>query len=149
MGLLLSTVSVDVTINDLNGYTFIHPIVGFDVYTIFTIEDVQESIDFATGLLNGDFILTDDFGNQILDISNNSIMQTFVYDIDNNGSIDSINVNDVSSYRSEFLNNFVFSGFLLNGTPIIIKENLTEKLSATGLTDLETDWLNKENLTYV
>ena len=60
-----------------------------------------------------------------------------------------IALNEVNSYRSEFTSPYVYSGFLLNGDPIIkrVVDN-TEEL-AQGVTDLETDWTNRITLTYL
>lgn len=57
-------------------------------------------------------------------------------------------LNEVTDYRSSFDSPYIYSGFLLNGDPVIKRclDN-TEEL-AQGVTDLEADWLNRTTLTY-
>lgn len=53
-----------------------------------------------------------------------------------------------SNYRSEFINGYVYSGATLDSTYYIFRENLSGVEVATNVTDLETDWINKEILVY-
>jgi hypothetical protein len=58
--------------------------------------------------------------------------------------------NIVTDYRSEFeTDNYIYAGFLLNSSPVITRviDNTLEE--AQGVTDLETDWTNRINLTYI
>lgn len=58
--------------------------------------------------------------------------------------------NIVTDYRSEFeTDNYIYAGFLLNSSPVITRviDNTLEE--AQGVTDLEPDWTNRINLTYI
>ena len=59
-------------------------------------------------------------------------------------------VNEVTDYRSSYeTDGYIYSGMLLNTSPYIIRtiNNTTE--TAQSLTDLEADWANRLNLTYI
>ena len=55
----------------------------------------------------------------------------------------------VEDYRSEYDTNYIYSGWHEEATPVIIREHLTIKQTAQGVTDLDTDWGNKTSLTYI
>jgi hypothetical protein len=88
MGLFLSTVSTDVTINDLKGYTFVHPTVNFVLYDLFTEEDIQESDDLQTEVAAGTVIITDENGRILSDLSTATYMLQATYDANNDGKVD-------------------------------------------------------------
>jgi len=58
---------------------------------------------------------------------------------------------NIDYYRSEYdpISGFIYSGYLLNGTPTIkrTKDNIVE--FGTNITSLETAWTNRLTLTYV
>jgi len=86
-------------------------------------------------------------GKGKLDITPANLHEVVGNTTDEKGS--DIAINSVNSYRSEFTDPYVYSGYLLNGVPVIkrVVDN-TEEL-AQGLTDLETDWTNRLTLTYI
>ena len=55
----------------------------------------------------------------------------------------------VSSYRSDADGLTIYAGYLLNGNPVITRYIEGVIATAQGVTDLETDWANRLNLTYV
>lgn len=55
----------------------------------------------------------------------------------------------VTSYRSDADGLTVYAGYLLNGNPVITRYIEGVLATAQGVTDLETDWANRLNLTYV
>lgn len=59
-----------------------------------------------------------------------------------------LTLNTVENYRSDYHNLYSYSGFLLNGNPVIrrFKDSIEE--TAENVTDLETDWNNRLTLTY-
>jgi hypothetical protein len=71
--ILLSTVT-SVTIEDLGGIIFTHPVVNFVLYDSalsqneFELEELKLSLDLQEAVDNGDVLLVDGLGNPILDI---------------------------------------------------------------------------------
>lgn len=58
--------------------------------------------------------------------------------------------NTVTDYRSSFeADGYIYSGFLLNTTPTIIRTVDNTEETAQSVTDLETDWANRLILTYI
>lgn len=57
--------------------------------------------------------------------------------------------NTVTSLRSDIDVSDLYSGYLLNTVPTIKKYNAGVETFAQGVTDLETDWANRLNLTYI
>jgi len=57
--------------------------------------------------------------------------------------------NTLASYRSDIVVSDIYSGYLLNSTPIIKKYNNGIETFAQGVTDLEPDWANRLILTYI
>ncbi len=57
--------------------------------------------------------------------------------------------NTVTSYRSDAVGTTIYAGYLLNGNPVITRYIEGVLATAQGVTDLETDWANRLNLTYV
>ena len=55
----------------------------------------------------------------------------------------------VTSYRSDAVGTTIYAGYLLNGNPVITRYIEGVLATAQGVTDLETDWANRLNLTYV
>ena len=55
----------------------------------------------------------------------------------------------VTSYRSDAAGTTIYAGYLLNGNPVITRYIEGVIATAQGVTDLETDWANRLNLTYV
>ena len=55
----------------------------------------------------------------------------------------------VTSYRSDAVGTTIYAGYLLNGNPVITRYIEGVIATAQGVTDLETDWANRLNLTYV
>lgn len=53
------------------------------------------------------------------------------------------------NYRSEYNEGFIYAGFLLDDNIVINKTKDGITTYATGLTDLEADWSNRYNLTYI
>jgi hypothetical protein len=59
MGVLLTTVS-SVTINDLGGRIFTHPLVGYDLTTEFSYDEIRNSFDLGSELDGGAVTITND-----------------------------------------------------------------------------------------
>ena len=59
--------------------------------------------------------------------------------------------NTITDYRSayESSDNKVYDGYLLNGVITITREKDSTIEFAQSLTNLETDWINRLNLTYI
>jgi hypothetical protein len=57
--------------------------------------------------------------------------------------------NALASYRSDITESTIYSGYLLNSTPVIKKYIDGIETFATGVTDLETDWIDRLTLTYI
>lgn len=58
--------------------------------------------------------------------------------------------NTVVDYRSNFeTDNYVYAGYNLNSTPTITRTIDNTLQNAQGVVDLETDWANRLNLTYI
>jgi len=59
--------------------------------------------------------------------------------------------NTMTSYRSDINDpdNYLYTGYLLNGTPVIKRYLDGIEAFAQGVTNLETDWTNRLNLTYI
>ena len=55
----------------------------------------------------------------------------------------------VTSYRSDADGLTIYAGYLLNGNPVITRYIEGVLATAQSVTDLETDWANRLNLTYV
>lgn len=55
----------------------------------------------------------------------------------------------VTSYRSDADGLTIYAGYLLNGSPVITRYIEGVIATAQGVTNLETDWANRLNLTYV
>ena len=65
------------------------------------------------------------------------------------GGTSTLQTNNISSYRCD-LDVYYYSGWLVDGSTIVIKRtDGDDDEFATGLTDLETDWANRVNLTYI
>lgn len=65
------------------------------------------------------------------------------------GGSSTLETNNISSYRCD-LDVYYYSGWLVDGSTIVIKRtDGDDDEFATGLTDLETDWANRVNLTYI
>lgn len=60
-----------------------------------------------------------------------------------------IAINNVSSYRSSFDYPYIYSGFLLEGVPIVKRYLNGVDTFAQNVIDLETSWTNRLTLTYV
>jgi hypothetical protein len=60
-----------------------------------------------------------------------------------------ISGNDIKHYRTTFDYNYIYSGWELNLTNYIKRTDGFTDEYAQGLTDLETNWLNRENLIYI
>ena len=88
MALFLSTVSADVTITDLKGYTFVHPLVDYPLYDLFTEQDIEESINLQTEVTNGTVVITDENSRVVLDLSSAVYMLQATYDANNDGKVD-------------------------------------------------------------
>lgn len=88
MSLLLTTVSENVTVLDLKGYTFVHPTVNFVLYDLFTIQDIEDSVDLQTELNAGNVTITDSNGKDITNLSITDVMFNTTYDSNNDGKID-------------------------------------------------------------
>ena len=83
--------------------------------------------------------------NDSLEIALQKLDET-IENIENNGGV----TNTVTNYRSQFeIDLKVYAGYILNDEIKItrVKDNLLE--TAINLVDLETDWNNRLNLTYV
>jgi hypothetical protein len=58
--------------------------------------------------------------------------------------------NTITDYRSSFeVDLYIYSGYLLDTVPIIIRTINNTLETAIGLTNLEADWTNRLNLTYI
>ena len=57
----------------------------------------------------------------------------------------------LTSYRADFQqsNGYIYSGYLLNSLPFVVRRKFSIREVATGVTDLETAWTNRLALTYV
>jgi hypothetical protein len=62
MRVLLATTgtSSPVVISDLNGVSFMHPTVEFDLLSEFTLEELYESVDLPAAVAAGTITLVDD-----------------------------------------------------------------------------------------
>jgi hypothetical protein len=63
-------------------------------------------------------------------------------------SVSPVSVKSVTSYRSSINSLIIYSGYLLDSLAIIKKCDNSIISYATTVTDLETDWSNRLNLTY-
>lgn len=88
MSLFLSTVSADVTINDLKGYTFVHPTVDYNLLQRFTLEDLVESTDLQTAVTAGTVIIKNVKGTTVTSVSTTDYMLKSEYDNNDDGKID-------------------------------------------------------------
>lgn len=86
--LFLSTVSTNVTINDLKSYTFNHPTISFPLYDVFTKEDIEESTDLQTAIDTNLVIIQDSFGNVLNDVNQTTPLTKNTYDNNDDGKID-------------------------------------------------------------
>ena len=61
-----------------------------------------------------------------------------------------LNITNITAdYRQSFEDDgYIYSGILLNGTPVIRRFKEVEEV-AQNVTDLEVDWIDKLTLTYV
>lgn len=60
-----------------------------------------------------------------------------------------LTLNEVTSYRSSFTSPYVYSGFLLNGSPVITRYKDGLHQTAINVINLEVDWNNRLILTYL
>tara|TARA_R110000822_G_scaffold227017_2_gene359728 strand:+ start:24353 stop:25300 length:948 start_codon:yes stop_codon:yes gene_type:complete len=129
------------------------------------ITDFNES-DYASGA-EGDLAATSvQPGDNVSDLLNNvnytvvgSNVSQFVNDevyLQPSDNISALNNdsgyiigNTLASYRSDVEVSDIYSGYLLNTTPIIKKYNNGVETFAQGVTNLEPDWTNRLNLTYI
>jgi len=57
--------------------------------------------------------------------------------------------NKITDYRSDYDSGYIYSGFHYNEIIVIKRVIDNNEEIAQGLTNLETDWLNRLNLTYI
>ena len=86
-------------------------------------------------------------GKGKLNITSNNLHEV-VGDTEDEKSEELLSFNEVTEYRSDFNNPYVYSGYLFNGVPIIKRTVGNTEEFAQGVTDLETDWNNRLSLTY-
>jgi len=113
------------------------------------ITDFLES-DYATGA-EGDLATSaTQPGDDISTLNNDSL---FLQPSDNVSALTNdagyISANPITSYRSDQTDFIIYSGWLDGVTPVIKKCDDGVETFATGLTDLETDWINRLSLTYI
>ena len=91
--------------------------------------------------------LTDN-SRKLFPIGNTEMIKAIVKAIVEEGGVGN---NTVTDYRADYdkLSLFVYSGYLLNGNPIIkrVKDNIEEVVQ--NVTNLETDWINRLTLIYI
>ena len=77
-----------VEFNDLAGASYSHPTTDYDLTLEYSIEEINQSQSIQDAITLGYITVTDEFGNDITDMSVDLTMKKSTYDVDGSGVVD-------------------------------------------------------------